>query len=80
MVPVGTALAGACVAWAATGGTAVPDGVVPLDVGVAVAEDPQANNRATNSRTIAFGRCLEISGLIVDCGTNLPPFLRITIK
>ena len=60
-------------------GTAVGD-VAPLDDGVAVAEDPQANNRATNSKTIALGRCLEISGLIADCGKNLPPFLRVTIK
>ena len=59
-------------------GTAVGDVVVPLDDGVAVAEDPQANSSATNSRTIAFGRCLEISGLIADCGTNFSPFLRIT--
>ena len=65
----------------ACGGTAVGDAVVvPLDDGVAVAEDPQANSNATNSRTIAFGRCLEISGLIANCGTNFPPSLRITNK
>jgi hypothetical protein len=29
-----------------------------LAAGVAVAEDPQANSRATNNRTIALGQCL----------------------
>ena len=29
-----------------------------LTTGVAVADDPQANNRATNNRTIALGQCL----------------------
>ena len=89
MVPVGfTAAGGALVACTAAVGTAVGafDGadevgcagtavgeVVPLDDGVAVAEDPQANNRATNSNTIAFGRCLEISGRIAEVGTSLSP-------
>ena len=41
----------------------------PLDDGVAVAEDPQANNRATKSRTIALGRCLVNIGLDLDIGT-----------
>ncbi len=45
-------------------GTAVGEGVVEpvvepvLAAGVAVADDPQANNRATNNRTIALGKCL----------------------
>ena len=74
-VDPGSAVAGSAVSC----GTAVGD-VVPLDDGVAVAEDPQANNNATNSKTIAFGRCREISGLIADCGKKLPPFIRITTK
>ena len=36
-------------------------GEAPLATGVAVADDPQANSRATNNRTIAFGQCLTIS-------------------
>ena len=32
--------------------------VLVLAAGVAVADDPQANNRATNNRTIALGKCL----------------------
>ena len=31
---------------------------LPSDCGVAVADEPQANNKATNSRTIAFVRLL----------------------
>ena len=46
--------------------------VPPLESGVAVAEDPQANNKATNNRTIAFGRCLMTIGSSDDCGTYLP--------
>ena len=42
----------------------------PLEAaGVAVAEDPQANNSATNNRTTALGRCLETRALTADCGT-----------
>ena len=59
-------------------GIAVGD-VVPLDDGVAVAEDPQANSSATNSNAIAFGRCLDIIDLNGDCGKYLPLFLRIAI-
>ena len=40
-----------------------------LASGIAVAEDPQANNRATNKRTIALGQCLAIAmpdpGLVI---------------
>ena len=60
--------AGAAVACGADFGV-----VPPLDSGVAVAEDPQANNKATNNRTIAFGRCLMTIGLSDDCGTYLLP-------
>jgi len=81
---VGTAV-GAADPGAEVAGTAVSCGVAvgdvePLDDGVAVAEDPQANRNATNSRTIAFGRCLEISGLIANCGTNFPPFYESLIS
>jgi len=42
----------------------------PLEAaGVAVAEDPQANNSATNNRTTALGRCLETRALTADFGT-----------
>ena len=85
---VGTAVgaAGPGVAESADAGTSVgPAGiavgeVVPLDDGVAVAEDPQANSSATNSSTIAFGRCLDIIDLNGDCGKYLSPFLRFAIK
>ncbi len=51
-----------------------------LEAGVAVAEDPQANNRATNSRTITLGRCLvnDNLGLDLETGTASSPLLRIT--
>ncbi len=51
--------------------------VEPLAAGVAVAEEPQANNRATNSRTIALGRCLvnDNLGLDLDIGTAPSPFV-----
>ncbi len=58
-------------------GTDVGGAVELLGSGVAVAEDPQANSSATNSKTIAFGRCLDIFDLIGDCGKYLPLFLRI---
>jgi hypothetical protein len=62
--------AGAAVACGADFGV-----VPPLDSGVAVAEDPQANNKTTNNRIIAFGRCLMTLGLSDDCGTYLLPFV-----
>jgi hypothetical protein len=75
---VGAAFAGAEVAaGAAFAGAEVAAGA-DLACGTAVAEDPQANNNATNSNTMALGRCLGISDLIADCGTNLPLFVRIT--
>ena len=42
--------------------------LVVLATGVDVAEDPQANSRATNSRTMALGRYLLICGLNGDFG------------
>ena len=56
----------------ACGGTAVGE-VEPLDTGVAVAEDPQANSRATNNRTIALGRCLINHECDLDIGTAPSP-------
>ena len=50
----------------------------PLDSGVAVAEDPQANNRATNSRTIALGRCLINRGFNLDISRGSPILLCVT--
>ena len=53
---------------AVVAGTAVGAGVdvAAAGTGVAVADDPQANNRAKNNRTIALGRCLVIRGLDLD--------------
>ena len=67
----GSAVAGTSVACAGV------VGVELLGCGVAVADDPQANSRATNSNTIAFGRCRAINGLDDDFGKCLPPVLRI---
>ncbi len=55
---------------AEVGGTAVGSGadVGAAGTGVAVADDPQANNRAKNNRKIALGRCLVIRGLDLDIG------------
>ena len=53
----------------------------PVDgTGVAVAEDPQANNSATNNRTTALVRCLDTRALNADCGTYSPLLLRNTIS
>ena len=66
----------AVVGGTAVAGTAVGEDVVPLlAAGVAVAEDPQANNSTTNSKTIALGRCLIICGPDLDFGTV--PFLLL---
>jgi len=58
-------------------GTAVGEVVDPLEAGVEVAEDPQANSRATNSNTTAFGKWRIARGLKADCGTYLPPFVTL---
>ena len=86
-----TAAVGTAVAWgelpvdgADVAGTAVACGadvgeVDPLsDCGVAVADEPQANNKATNNRTMAFGRFLETIGLSDGCRTYFLLILRIT--
>ena len=45
---------------------------------VAVADDPQANNRATNNRTIALGKYLVIWSLDLDIGDFPSSWLRFT--
>ena len=63
---------------AVVAGTAVGAAVVAAAAGteVAVAEDPQANNNATNSRTIALGRCLIILGFDLNLSALPSPWLR----
>ena len=87
MVPVGVTLAGgALVAWAATVGTAVAaafgagaevaagaDLACGAALGSEVAEDPQANIKATNSNTTAFGKLCFTRSLKTDCSTYRPP-------
>ena len=62
-------------------GAEVADGVSPppVDAGVAVADDPQANNSATNNSTTAFVRCLETRALTAVCGTNVLPRYEILL-
>ena len=66
----GTAVAAAFAgAWLGFCGAAVGAAeLVVLATGVDVAEDPQANSRATNSRTTALGRYLLICELDRDFG------------
>jgi len=61
-------------------GTAVGEVEPLLAAGADVADDPQANSRATNNRTIALGKCLMNFefGLVSDMLTS--PFLRNAIK
>ncbi len=66
---------GADVAGTAVGGAGAE---VAAGNGVAVAEDPQANSSATNSRTIALGRCLIIRGLVLDIGKFPSLLIRFT--
>jgi hypothetical protein len=65
--------AGACVAAGVSPPVEGTEGT-----GVAVAEDPQANNSATNNRTTALVRCLDTRALNADCGTYSPLFIRNT--
>ena len=51
-----------------------------LGCGVAVAEDPQANSRATNSRTIAFGRCLIMCDVDLEFSTATSLLIRVTVN
>jgi len=61
-------------------GTAVGEVEPLLAAGADVADDPQANSRATNNRTIALGKCLMNFefGLVSDMLTS--PFLRNAIE
>ena len=38
--------------------------------GVDVADDPQANRKTTNRKTIALGKCLKNRGLDLEFGTG----------
>lgn len=79
---VAAAFAGAFAGAFALGaaGTAVGEVEPLLAAGADVADDPQANSRATNNRTIALGKCLMNFefGLVSDMLTS--PFLRNAIK
>jgi hypothetical protein len=50
-----------------------------VGAGVAVAEDPQANNRATNNRTIALGQCFMIFLPDLDSDILPSPNLRFVM-
>jgi len=54
-------------------GTAVGEAVVEpvLACGVAVAEDPQANNKTTKNKTIALGQCFMI--FLPDLDSDILP-------
>lgn len=60
-------------------GTAVGEVEPLLASGVAVAEDPQANNRATNNRTIALGQCFMIFLPDLDSDILPSPNLRFVM-
>ena len=78
---VGTAVAagfaGAEVAAGAAGALAA--GALAAGSGTAVAEDPQANSRTTNSNTIAFGKFFIAKSLKTDCDTFLPLLILTTL-
>lgn len=69
-VAAAAAFAGAFALGAA--GTAVGEVEPLLAAGTDVAEDPQANNKATNNRTIALGRCLINRGFNLDISRGSP--------
>jgi hypothetical protein len=91
IAPAGAAFAGgASVAL----GTAVGELVLPLEdgafvaagaaplsdgTGVAVADDPQANNSATNKSITALGKCRKTRVLIANCGKEVLPRCEILI-
>ena len=54
-------------------GAALGEVVEPVDEGSEVAEDPQANIKATNSNTTAFGKLCFTRSLKTDCSTYCPP-------
>jgi hypothetical protein len=59
-------------------GFAVGEVAPLLATGVAVAEDPQANSRATNNRTIALGQCLTTAMLDPGLVMVLTPVATIS--
>jgi hypothetical protein len=65
---------GADGAFVAAGGAPLSDGT-----GVAVADDPQANNSATNKSITALGKCRKTRVLIADCGKDVLPRCEILI-
>ena len=62
-------------------GAFVAAGAAPLvdGTGVAVADDPQANNSATNKSITALGKCRKTRVLIADCGKDVLPRCEILI-
>jgi hypothetical protein len=62
-------------------GAFVAAGAAPLSdgTGVAVADDPQANNSATNKSITALGKCRKTRVLIADCGKDVLPRCEILI-
>lgn len=90
IAPAGSAFAGGA---SVASGTAVGELVLPLDgatvaagaaplvdgTGVAVADDPQANNSATNKSITALGKCRKTRVLIADCGKDVLPRCEILI-
>ena len=50
-----------------------------LATGVAVADEPQANSRTTNNRTIALGQCFMICLPDLDSDILPSPTLRIAV-
>jgi hypothetical protein len=50
--------------------------VLVLACGVAVADDPQANNKATNNKTIALGQCFIIC--LPNLDSDILPSPKIT--
>jgi len=65
-------LAWGCAVGAAAGALALAAGA-DVGSGTAVAEDPQANSRATNSRMMALGRYLLIVIPVVILAYSIPP-------
>ncbi|MEO2140850.1 MAG: hypothetical protein ABGX63_01580 [bacterium] len=78
---VAAAFAGAFAFALGAAGTAVGEVEPLLAAGIDVAEDPQANNKATNNRTIALGRCLINRGFNLDISGGSPfSFVRYELK
>ena len=77
---VAAAFAGAFAGAFALGaaGTAVGEVELLLAAGTDVADDPQANSRATNNRTIAFGKFRITRSLRTECSTCLPLLILTT--